>query len=57
MNGKGIVQTVAYPHFQLWNCGTDVPQVIGKSLAQYFDTSNRTLPQGIWLLSNAAPAD
>src|SRR6266568_4618682 len=40
VDGQGNVQTSAYLHFQLWNCGTNVPQIIGNSqavVAQQFD--------------------
>jgi|SRR5271157_3424329 len=40
VDGQGNVQTSAYLHFQLWNCGTNVPQVIGQAnaiVAQQFD--------------------
>ena len=32
VNGQGQNITTAYLHFELWNCGKNVPQVIGQPL-------------------------
>lgn len=37
-DGQGIVQKTAYLHWQLWNCGNNVPQTSGGAIvAQQFD--------------------
>ena len=40
IDGQGNVQKTAYLHWQLWNCGNNVPQIIGNPYAivsQQFD--------------------
>jgi hypothetical protein len=55
VDGQGNVMPTAYLHFQLYNCGPNVPQVIGAPdaiVAQQFDlrpaTSGATISGAVW---------
>src|SRR5208282_3786366 len=40
VDGQGNIQKTAYLHWELWNCGNNIPQIIGQSnavVAQQFD--------------------
>lgn len=40
LTGQGNIQKTGYLHFELWNCGNNVPQIQGNGLAivaQQFD--------------------